>query len=329
MKRLETLPPEIQKNYWEKAQFYYLREDKEDMVYAVEKLLNYERPDSAFDACRFNFKILPTRTLIDLLDKLPDKSKNNNRRLEGYDIDKAFEAFDAATDVSEADIALMEWRYAQALNRHGRGRGTKALYKQLAKNPSMFVDMLKFSYKHEDQNEDLKEKEGQDQETIEALARNAYHILDEMHLIAGTRADRTIDPEVLRKWLQESRNLATMAGRRAVCDLTIGKIFAYAPKENEATWPTYAVCEAIEETRSRDLERGFSTGIYNKRGVVSKAYNEGGLQEYKLASQFREYARSLEGKYPRVASVLNEIAKRYEGEGRREDDNAMARDLMY
>ncbi len=61
--------------------------------------------------------------------------------------------------------------------------------------------------------------------------------------------------------------------------------------------------------------------------MVSKAYNEGGRQEYKLASKFHEYAGTLEGKYPRVAAMLHKIAKGYEGEGLSADQDAMARDL--
>lgn len=326
-KRLEAQPQEIQEYYWKSPLNLYIRDSAEDVAYAVEKLLMYDRPKGAFKACWFKYQKLPSCLLVNLLDQLSTSSDDEKWRLDGHDIDMAFEALDAATDVSQDDLVRLEWRYAKALNRYGEGRGTKALHRRMANDPSTFVEMLRFVYRHEDENEYRKEKENLDQETGETLASNAYRVLDGMHIIPGTQVDGTIDPKALRKWHQEARDSAGKVGRLTVCDITIGNLFAYAPEEDENIWPAYVVCEAIEEIRSRELERGFSTGVYNKRGVFSKAVYEGGRQEYELASQFRQYARALEGKYPRVAAVLNRIANGYEGDGRREDDDAMARDL--
>lgn len=326
-KRLEAQLPETQEYYWKKVPLFLHRESPGDMVYAVGKLLMFDRPKAAFKACSHEYEKLPSRLLVDLLEHPSMLSDDEKWQLEGHDIDKAFEALDAATDISQDDLVRLEWRYTKALNRYGEGRGTKALHRRMAKDPSTFVDMLKFVYKHGDENEEQKEKEGIDQETIENLASNAYRVLDSMHIIPGTQSDGTVDPKALRKWHQETRDIAGKARRLEVCDISIGGIFAYAPEENEYIWPAYVICEAIEEIRSRDLEGGFSTGVRNKRGSVSKAHNEGGRQEYQLASHFTEYARMLEGKYPRVAAVLYNIANGYDGDGRRADEDAMSRDL--
>ena len=325
--RLETQHPDIREKYWKETSHFFFRESAEDMTYAVEKLLGHGRPKAAFQACRFKFEKLPSRLLMNILEQLTSDSEPDGWRPECHDIDRAFEALDTATDASEGDLVRLEWRYAQALNRYGEGRGTKVLCKHMSENPDAFVDLLKFAYKHEDEKERENEVKGISRDDVEKLARNAYSVLDNMHVIPGTKADGIIDPKVLRNWLQETRRQAEKAGRLEVCDITIGGIFAHAPKEDETIWPAYVVCEAIEETCSRGLESGFSTGIFNNRGVVTKAYNEGGRQEYELAAQFKEYTRALKGKYPRVAAVLSDVAKKYEGEGRIADGEAVARDL--
>jgi hypothetical protein len=76
----------------------------------------------------------------------------------------------------------------------------------------------------------------------------------------------------------------------------------------------------IESLRSEELERGLSVGVYNKRGVHAR--EPGGNQERRLAQQFREYARRVEGKWPRTALMLDGIAQGYESEAKREDERA-------
>jgi hypothetical protein len=40
-------------------------------------------------------------------------------------------------------------------------------------------------------------------------------------------------------------------------------------------WPPVAIREAIESTRSRELESGIITGVYNNRGVTTRAPTDG------------------------------------------------------
>ena len=324
--RLEAQSTEVQEHYWKNAKDFYIGESKEDLAYAVEKLLIHDRPIAAFYACNHVFGKLPSHLLLDVLARCVS---DEDWRPGGYDIDKAFEALDAATNISQDDIVGLEWQYAMALNRYGEGRGTKALHQRMAKTPRTFVDMLTFTYKHEDENQDKiqKKREGLSPKNIQNRASNANRVLDSMRIIPGTRPGGTIHAKNLRIWHQETRDLAEKAGRLRVCDINIGELFAHANEEEEYAWPPIVICEAIEEIHSRSLDRGFITGVYNKRGTVTKAYNEGGRQEYNLASKFHEYAKTHEGKYPRVAAILHKIAHRYEGEGRHADQDAMARDL--
>jgi len=64
------------------------------------------------------------------------------------------------------------------------------------------------------------------------------------------------------------------------------------------------------------------TERYNMRGTFSKNLYEGGAQERPLASQYHEWANVARIRWPRVARVLDSIAKGWEEDAEREDNRA-------
>lgn len=77
------------------------------------------------------------------------------------------------------------------------------------------------------------------------------------------------------------------------------------------------------------MRRGFQSGAMNKRGVTSRAYDEGGGQERTLADTYRSYARALHSSHAYVAAALEEIVRSYESDGLREDIEAELRGEGY
>ncbi len=326
---LEKQEIPIQNGYWEQVESFLHTDSSEDLIYAVDKFIGVDRPKTAFNVCAHQFEKLPAQKLLNILDHLTTKETNEEGKLDKYDIEQAFEALDAATDITVEALAAMEWKYAEVLGRFGNGRGTKALHRQIVKDPSLFITMLKLAYKHEDEHEQKKEKEGRDIGVIERQASHAFQVLRGLQIIPGAQTDGSINKKELMDWIDNARDLAAKAGRKAICDNTIGQILAHAPEGEDGAWPIVDVCEAMERTRSRELERGFRTGVFNKRGIFSRSSIEGGVKEYELASNFRQHAGALESKYPQIAAVLRELADGYEGDARREDDRARNRDLEY
>ena len=87
-------------------------------------------------------------------------------------------------------------------------------------------------------------------------------------------------------------------------------------------WPAVAVREVIENTRSRELERGILVGVHNSRGPTWRGMTDGGLQERERAARYRRCAAEIAPEWPRTAAVLDLIAKSYEAEGQRQDQDA-------
>ena len=67
-------------------------------------------------------------------------------------------------------------------------------------------------------------------------------------------------------------------GRAAIGDQMIGQVLAHAPADEDGTWPCLPVRELIEFTRSKDLEVGIQTGVYNMRGVTTRSPTDGGTK---------------------------------------------------
>jgi hypothetical protein len=99
-------------------------------------------------------------------------------------------------------------------------------------------------------------------------------------------------------------------------------VFAHAPSDSDGTFPTRPVRDVLEAAPNDRLERGFTIGLHNKRGVTSRGMTEGGKQEYDLTDQYEAWAQAVEATHPRTAGALRTVAESYREEGRRNDDEA-------
>jgi hypothetical protein len=78
-----------------------------------------------------------------------------------------------------------------------------------------------------------------------------------------------------------------------------------------------------------ELRVGFQTGALNKRGVTTRAFDAGGEQERSLAQYYRSNAEALAATPPYLAAKLEELARHYEADARREDNQAGLRRERY
>lgn len=78
-----------------------------------------------------------------------------------------------------------------------------------------------------------------------------------------------------------------------------------------------------------EIREGFHIGARNKRGVKTRLPCDGGGQERDLADHYRSFAEKPHLSQPNVASLLDEIAKSYEYDGKRQDTEANLRKEGY
>ena len=104
-----------------------------------------------------------------------------------------------------------------------------------------------------------------------AIASAAYNLLDQIKRIPGTEENGKIKAAELIAWLAEVRRLCREYARADIGDHCLGQLLAKAPEGENGLWPCKAVCEAMEETSSQEIGRGFYIGVRNSRGVHWRA----------------------------------------------------------
>lgn len=108
-------------------------------------------------------------------------------------------------------------------------------------------------------------------------------------------------------------------GRYTIGLHVIGQVLSGSPSDPDGSWPCGAVRDIIEDLASSDLEEGIRIGVYNSRGVVTRAPTAGGAQERGLAEKYDGLAAAVSATHPRTARLLRRLAGGYRREARRED----------
>ncbi|WP_424103377.1 hypothetical protein [Moorena producens] len=252
-------------------------------------------------------QLLPSILLVDILEKAASVDPYTEKplpepNLSNYYIEKIFDVLDKADDIEDNKLAFLELIHLPLLV-HSR-RQPKLLYQQLSKDPLFFVEIIKCVYKSEDDRDESVEI---DRATLN-YAKLGYKLLESWHQVPGLKEDGTVDLEQLRNWVSQARTASQESGRGKIADIKIGHILAYAPKSSDGIWPDIAVREIIEEVASKEMEDSIATGVFNKRGVVTRAIGEGGIQERQLVETYSSYAMLVGDTYPRTAAMLRRIA---------------------
>jgi len=250
-------------------------------------------------------KLLKTRADV-------DRSLSTNIRL-------AVERLEEASDVDRARLARVEFALFPVLRVPGGGALAGALFEAVTTDPALFVDLLKAVFRAA--GEPARELD----ERSKAFAERAWDVLDSCSRIPGRRPDGTIDAEALAAFVDRARELARQAGRLKVCDLRLGSILANAPEDADGVWPCRAVAALLDRPDLDEVRFGFWLGVYTKRGVVNRRYDEGGEQERALAEKYWKLAEGLAITFPRAAATLRELAETYERQARWADEELRAR----
>ncbi len=216
-------------------------------------------------------------------------------------------------------MAHLEWVFLPLFRFTDRPPLT--LHKALATSPKFFVDVLCTLYRPTEDSS-VAEPPPDDPERAQAIASQAYDLLNSWRHLPGMADNGVLDVAALEAWVKEVRILCAKVGRGEIGDHHIGQVLATAPPAADGVWPAIPVRDVIEITRSRGLERGIIIGVYNSRGATSRGITDGGIQERELAQRYHAFARETALEWPRTSAVLERMAKDYEEEGRRHDDDA-------
>lgn len=306
---LAKAPPEMITQYWVTAPIGWGQWPSEEIEFLVKSLIDARRPRTAFHAVHLNWKNLSSESIVKLLEAISSIDEPNIALPKGYEIEDAFERLDENADIDRGRIARLEFSLAPALV-HGK-RGHAALNAELGKDPNLFVQMISYIYRRDDDGTDPEEWKIANPDTAKNAAHLCHEVLYHWHRLPGLLVDGTIDAVTLKEWVTQCRRLCQENGRKTIGDIIIGQHLAFAPADDDGTWPCLAVREIIEELGTEDICQGLHTGVNNKRGVTSRGRFEGGAQERAIAEKYDGYAKTIETKWPRTAAILIRISDDY------------------
>jgi hypothetical protein len=215
-------------------------------------------------------------------------------------------------------LARIEWGFLPLLDPEFSEVGPDTLVKAIDADAGFFVELLKKVYRGE---KDQPDERGATEEE-QLMARNASKLLDGLRRLPGNRDGGRLDCEYLGEWLRKVRELAGESGHGRICDFVLGQFIARGSQRRVGNWPVAEVASVLETIGTEELFRGFTNGILNSRGVVSRDPTAGGEPERKLASRYRQLSQYARPSSPKLAEAFLALALHYEADAQREDDMA-------
>jgi len=315
-KFLDDLGGNVRESYWRNAGLPPSQAPVNELLFAIDQLRGVGRDIDVLSLLHKRGKDLPSSLLMDMLEQgvaqVGSRSKQLGNMLPYY-IGQALKEVRTRKDIAESEIARLEYAYLPLLRYENE---PLTIFKLLASNPEIFVDVLSHVFRSK--------SAAPDQVTtveMKGRAEVSFDLLSAFKTVPGLHNGK-IDAQVLSEWVVKVRILAAERGLSDIGDQRIGYVLAYAPQDvDESFWPPSAVCQVIDAVGAEHIERGFAIECFNKRGVYSKAINEGGEQERKLAARYREWAE-LTLVYPRTSAMLIGISDSWIRHAENEDVQA-------
>ncbi|WP_041229826.1 hypothetical protein [Denitrovibrio acetiphilus] len=313
---LENFDESEREFFWENAYSYHLHEDL-DSTHIIENYLRYDNPISAleFSVGARKKEQIPPAILQNVLWALAKHSpKRQIGNMDTYYIELAFERLWDSEEVNDTEILKLEWAFLKLWDGYD-GKYPKYINKQIASDPSFFVELLSFAFKP-------KNSEKNDQNISKLQAENAYHALDLWNIVPGQSEDGEIDLASLKKWISEVRHKSEENDRIDICDQYIGQILAKNPKVKSYEVPDKAILEILNEGISEHVKTGFAVQFSNNRGVHSIDVKDPGKGARDLAASCRSISQVLLISYPKVSEIYTSIANNYEYESKWQNDQS-------
>ncbi len=307
--------------YWSTVDPRSLGTDDGERV--TTELLRCNRPIAAasfiVSQSRTDQCMVSAKVMVKILDCIAQgaSEKIDISGMASYHITKLLDAVCSSDEINEDDKVRLEWTFFNVLECN---KQQSVIHGRLARDPDFFLQILCMVYKNA--SEPPSEYSDIDMDRF----TTAQSVLASWQIIPGANSDGSYDVNILRIWVQKSRQLATGVGRLDSCDLVIGRLFSHAKESADSVWPRPEICTIIEEIASKPLEDGMSCQEIANRGVTTKDVGEGGLQEVEQANRYRNYVSALGSRWPRTSTMVEKIACMYEKDAKHEDLRAELRE---
>jgi len=148
------------------------------------------------------------------------------------------------------------------------------------------------------------------------MAGHVFRLLYRWRTPPGTRDEGKFDEELLKSWIGEAEKLSKESGHWKIAQQLIGTAFVYAPLGVEGLLKYPAAAKLLDRPESEEMRRGFTTGLFNLRGVHGFT---AGKEELQIADSYHQFADrfEIEG-FVQIATTLRRLSESYKRESERE-----------
>ncbi len=327
--RVDAASSDVRDEYWARFTTWDLRAGDSLASEAAQRLNGAGHPLKAVSLlawCEFSQGDDPgfAQSTAETLEQMIDRDDSN--QVDDHAVAGLFAVLNRHIDtLGERRVAKIEWEWLPELD---WGTETPCLSRAIAQDPEFFARVAEIAYGSEI-------RTGADDTTVERevdereakVSSAAYGLLHEWGRAPGLDAEGNIDASLLREWTTQARARMAEIELPERGDLTIGAALAAAPAASDGQWPAPEVCDLIEEIASDDIDSGFSTAVFNSRGVISGSVWEGGQQDRELAAQYRRVSQQLKPKWYRTAEIFSRLAEHYDYSAFDADDRVESRHL--
>lgn len=285
----------------------------DDLSFAVAKLIKFERPHPAIDclykALHDKQPIIIEQVVQALL--LATSSACQSNSMNAHHIVELIKFLQSELSVSKDDLFRIEWAYLPLLGSFGHGK-PKLLEHKLATEPEFFCEIIRLIYRSKKEGAPSVELS----EDAKVIATNAWRLLHDWKTPPGTKIDGSFSGERFSQWLETTKAICAASGHLDIALIQVGEVLIHAPSDANGLWIEATVASALNGRDDEHMRRGFSTAVYNSRGV--HWVDPTGKPEKELADEYRRKAEDVENAgFQRFAATLRDVAEGYERDAER------------
>ena len=324
---------EIEGLYWKSQQSYLFPENKEELMFSLDKLHKFKKSIVFLNTLGMNIQQhstinISSNEVLYLLEKVELIGFEDNSQFDSYSFENVIDFLYSQNDYDEERGAKIEMKFHFMFKSYNSTK-PQNLYKIISKNPSEYMAVVCQMYLPDDEKLRAEELEQKSQnKNSQLIFEFNYHLLDSFDCIPSLKSDGTLISNELNNWINEVRTLAKDNHREEITDRCIGKLLAKYPinisKNNGYPIEIY---EIIEDLNSDNIKSAFEMQISNNLGFTSRGAFEGGNIERYRAEFFNTLFEDTKIIYPNVSLIFKNLRDKYLRDGNWEDENALLRSL--
>jgi len=323
---VETFSEATKSYYWEHAPIG-IYENTNDNIFLIGKLNTAHRYNQSIRLIYHTLKTqsIPSQLIVDTISQMLSYPSIDGIG-DHYKLAEIIIALDKKTDIDTDKLFFIEFIFYKLLKHYGHSANLR-LIDELMSSPQNLMSILNYAYLSSNPTEREMELNKMKQEEEQIYARLALDILWDLQRIPCVDQDYKINENGLNKYIQELRELGGKSHKLKHVDRTIGELLANYPEKEG--YPPKEICEIIENLNNSDVNSGFRTRLFNKRGVTVRPALEGGSLEKAESMKYKQYADRLRFTYPVIAEIFDSLSAEYQDMALKEDIRTKIEKMEY